>query len=71
MVWFNAPLVPLMVRVDVPVGVPGDAVTVIVVVPEPVTVVGLNVAVAPVGSPVTTLKLTTPLNPLAPVMVTK
>ena len=57
------PLVPLIVNVKVPVGVVGLVVTVIVEDPDVVTDVGLNVAAAPVGSPVT-LKVTVPLNPL-------
>ena len=40
-----------------------------VLVPEPVTVMGLNAPVTPAGSP-DTAKLTTPLNPLLGVTVT-
>jgi hypothetical protein len=40
-----------------------------VLVPDPVTVVGLKAPVTPVGSP-DTPKLTTPLNPLLGVTVT-
>ena len=64
------PLVPVIVRVEAPVAVPGDAVTVMVVVPEPVTVAGLKTAVAPGGRP-DGLGVTTPLNPLEPVIVTR
>jgi hypothetical protein len=51
-----------MVRVELPTGVLVLVVTVIVDDPVPVTVVGLKVAVAPVGSPLA-LKVTTPLKP--------
>ena len=54
------PLVPAMVSVNAPLGLP--AVTVIVVVPCPVTEVGLKLALAPPGNPVT-LKVTAPVNP--------
>jgi hypothetical protein len=64
----NVPLVPVIVKVEDPVAVPGDAVTVMVVVPDPATVAGLKAAVAPDGSP-DGPKLTTPLNPLDPVIV--
>jgi hypothetical protein len=55
------PLVPVMVSVNVPVGVAGAVVTVIVEVPAPATEVGLNVAVAPVGNPLTE-NVTVPLD---------
>jgi hypothetical protein len=51
-----------MVRVELPTGVLPLVVTVMVDDPEPVTVVGLKLAVAPVGSPLA-LKLTVPLKP--------
>jgi hypothetical protein len=51
-----------MVKVDIPAGVLLAVVTCSDDVPEPVTVVGLKVAEAPVGSPAT-LRLTTPLKP--------
>jgi len=44
-------------------------VTVIVVEPVPVTVVGLKLAVAPAGNPLT-LNPTVPLNPFCPVTFT-
>ena len=57
------PLVPVIVIVYVPVGVLEAVVTLSAEDPEPVTEVGLNVPVAPVGSPVT-LNVTAPLKPL-------
>jgi len=42
--WLKLPLVPVMVNVNVPVVVTGFVVTVIVEVPEPVTVAGLKLA---------------------------
>ena len=65
----SEPLVPVIVSVEDPTGVPGEAVTVIVEVPDPVTAVGLNLAVVPVGRPVTE-KVTDALNPFAGVIVT-
>jgi hypothetical protein len=64
------PLTPLNVNVEDPVGVPGAAVTVSVLVPEPATVVGLKEAVACEGSPATD-KLTVPAKPFVAVMVAK
>ena len=61
-VWTRAPLVPVIVRVELPTGVLALVVTVMVDDPVSVTVVGLKLAVAPVGSPLA-LKLTTPLKP--------
>jgi hypothetical protein len=61
------PLVPAMVSVNVPLELP--AVTVIVVVPDPVTEVGLKLPLAPPGNPVT-LKITAPVNPSNGVTVT-
>ena len=66
-VWTRLPLVPLIVNVYVPVGVVDAVLTVSVEVPEPVTEVGLNVPVAPVGNPLT-VNATELLNP--PVAVT-
>src|SRR5579863_4425117 len=60
--WLNAPLVPVIVSVLVPVGVFLAVDTVIVDVPEPVTELGLKLAFEREGSPLT-LRLTTPLNP--------
>jgi hypothetical protein len=56
------PLVPVMVTVDVPTGVVPLVVTVSVELPDPVTVAGTKLAVAPAGSPLA-LSVTTPLNP--------
>jgi hypothetical protein len=47
------PLIPEMVSVYVPVGVVAAVETVSVELPEPATDVGLKLAVAPVGSPLT------------------
>ena len=62
------PDVPVKVTVYVPDGVEDDVDTLIVEVPDPVTDVGLNVAVAPVGNPLA-LSATLPLNPLKAVTV--
>jgi hypothetical protein len=56
------PLVPVIVSVEVPAGVDGEAVIVSELVPEPVTDVGVKVAVAPGGKPLTE-KVTVPLKP--------
>jgi len=58
----KAPLVPLTVNVYVPTGVFFDVETVIVEDPEPITVLGLNVAVAFAGNPLA-LNVTVPLKP--------
>ena len=47
------PLVPVMVRVKLPVGVVLLVVTLNVELPDPVTEAGLKLAVAPAGKPVT------------------
>jgi hypothetical protein len=57
------------VSVYVPVPPLADVVTVMVLVPDPVTVAGLNVAVAPAGSPAA-WKLTALLNPFTAVTAT-
>ena len=62
------PLVPVMVIVDVPVGVVLAVVIVKVEEPEPVTDAGLKLAVAPVGSPLAE-KLTVPAKALMAVIV--
>jgi hypothetical protein len=68
-VWVRLPLVPVIVSVDVPTGVVPLVVTVNVDVPDPVTVAGEKLAVAPVGIPLA-LNVTTPLNPFnAPTLV--
>ena len=61
---------PVTVIVAVPVGVPGLAEIVRVLVPEPVTVTGLKLAEAPVGKPLAE-RPTAPENPPVPVIVTK
>ena len=58
------PLLPVIVSGYVPTGVEELVVMLNVVEPEVLKVEGLNVAVAPVGSPLT-LKLTVPENPLS------
>ena len=63
------PLVPVTVTMNDPVGVVLRVVTVIVVEPEPVTEVGLKVAVAPVGNPLAP-KVTAPLKPFNAPIVT-
>src|ERR1019366_6064042 len=69
-VWVKLPLVPLIVSVDVPSGVV-PLVTVSVELPEPVTVAGEKLAVAPPGSPLA-LSVTAPLKPsTAPMLVVK
>jgi hypothetical protein len=61
--WTVLPLVPVIVMLKVPVGVVLPIVTVMVEEPEPVTEVGLKLALAPAGSPLV-LNVTVPLNPL-------
>ena len=56
------PLVPVMVSGYVPSGVVALVVTVSVELPDPVTVVGTKLGVAPAGSPLA-LSVTTPLKP--------
>jgi len=60
--WLKLPLVPVIVSAELPVGVLLLVCTVSVELPEPVTDVGLNVAVAPVGNPLA-VKLTLPAKP--------
>ena len=63
------PLVPVIVTVYVPVSVLVPVVTVIVLLPEPpLTGLGLNVALAPKGSPLA-LKVTLAAKPLSAVTV--
>ena len=64
----NPPLVPLMDKVNVPEGVCFVVEIVTIVVPLPVSEVGINVAVVFAGKPLT-LKVTTPLNPFCGVTV--
>jgi hypothetical protein len=54
----------VIVSVGLPAGVLLLVCTVSVALPVPVTVLGLNVPVAPLGNPLTP-KLTTPLNPFS------
>ena len=62
------PLVPVIVKVDVPKGVDALVVTVSVEDPEPVTDGGLNATVVPAGLPVT-LRDTLPVNPFSALTV--
>jgi hypothetical protein len=56
------PVVPVIVSVYVPIGVVVAVETVSGELPEPATDVGLKVAVAPLGNPLT-LRLTVSVNP--------
>ena len=69
MLWLNVPLVPVMVSTLVPTPVLLRVETVKVDVPEPVTEVGLKVAVVRDGNP-ETLRLVAPLKPLTAAIVT-
>ena len=60
---------PVTVKLVVPVGVVPDVLTVMVDVPAPVMLAGLNVAVAPAGNP-ELLNGTLPVNPFSAVIVT-
>jgi hypothetical protein len=64
------PLVPVIVSVDVPMGVLLLVVTVMVDVPLPLIVVGEKLAAAPVGKPLAP-KVTVPVNPLSAPTVTE
>ena len=61
------PLVPVMVSVVFPAGVEFDVETFSVAYPEPLRELGLKLAAAPVGKPLT-LNDSVPLNPLRPVV---
>src|SRR6516225_5781239 len=61
--WVNPPPVPVIVSVYVPAGVLALVLTFIVLLPEPPAIGFVpNVALAPVGNPLT-LKFTLPLKP--------
>jgi hypothetical protein len=62
------PLVPTMVRINVPAGVDALVVTVMVDEPDPAIDGGLNEALAPAGSPLA-LNVTAELNPFDAVTV--
>jgi hypothetical protein len=49
--WLSEPLVPVTVKLESPIGVLADVVTVMVVEPDVVTVAGLKDAEAPEGRP--------------------
>lgn len=67
--WLTPPEVPVTVIVEIPAGVEAPVLMVNVEVPvPPVTVVGANKQLAPVGCP-EQVRLTSPLNPLAGVTV--
>jgi hypothetical protein len=68
--WLRAPLVPVIVSVEVPAGVAPVVLTVSVDVPAPVTDAGLNEAVAPAGRPLAA-RFTVPEKPLDAPIVTE
>lgn len=67
--WVRLPLLPVIVRVNVPLAVRFLVSTVNTEEPEPFTLAGLKDAEARLGRPLT-LKLTAPEKPCPPVMVT-
>ena len=67
--WVRLPLLPVIVRVNVPLGPPLIVFTVSTEDPEPFTTVGLKEAAARFGRPLT-LKFTVPEKPCPPVMLT-
>ena len=67
--WLSAPLVPMMVSVELPDGVVADVVTFSVELPEAVTDAGTKIAVLSGGSPVNP-RLTVPANPFVAPMST-
>ena len=67
--WLKAPLVPVIVSVFVPAGVLLAVVMVSVLDPDPAMELGLKLAVAREGSPLT-LRLTVPVNPFSAPTVT-
>src|SRR4051812_40159988 len=66
--WILLPLVPLTVRVELPLGVDVVVVTVKVELPAPVIEPGLKLAVAPDGRPVTVRPIL-PAKPLIAVVL--
>ena len=68
-VWLRLPLLPVTVSAYVPAAVLVPTVTTRFDVPDPVTVAGVNVAVAPVGNPLT-LNPTLPAKPFSAPTVT-
>jgi hypothetical protein len=60
--WLRLPLVPVIVRVDVPAGVELNVLMASVEDPNPLMVTGLKLPVAPAGNPLT-LRFTVPENP--------
>ena len=67
--WTRLPAVPVIVNTKLPLGVFLFVETVRIEEPEPVTEAGLKLALVREGNP-ETLKLTVPVNPPVPVMVT-
>ncbi|HXA13319.1 MAG TPA: hypothetical protein VNW93_14245 [Mycobacterium sp.] len=67
--WVTPPLVPLILKLKVPVDVDEFVFTVSVDVPWPVTEAGLKLALELDGNP-RTRKVTVPLKPLSAVAVT-
>jgi len=67
--WTNAPLVPVIVKVTVPVDAPAEAVRVKVDEPAPFMDDGLKMAVTPDGNPVTP-SATAAVKPLSAPVVT-
>ena len=66
----SVPFVPVMVSVELAAGVVLEVVTVSVELPvPPVIVLGLKLAVAPVGNPAT-VSATSPVSPFTAVLVT-
>jgi hypothetical protein len=66
--WTMEPLVAVTVKLEEDTGVPNGMATVMVVWPLPETVVGLKLAEAPAGSPVTE-KDSAPVKPVVPVVL--
>jgi hypothetical protein len=64
----SVPLLPVMVRAELPTGVEDEVVTVSVEVE--VAGLGLKLAVPPAGRPALTLNVTEPLKPFCAAMVT-
>jgi hypothetical protein len=62
------PLVPVIVSVEVPAGVDREVAILSELLPEPLIDMGVKVAVAPVGKPLTE-KVTVPLKPFKAVTV--
>ena len=68
-VWLREPLVPVIVIVELPAGVPAAVVTFSVALPAPVIDAGANEAAALAGSPLAP-RVTVPENPFNALIVT-